>query len=414
MLQGPVGPFFSRLAHDLADAGATVHKVNFNAGDWLFYSSDAINFTRPLAEWGAFLEKLILQLEVDTILLFGDCREPHAQAKTIAAKHGLDLGVFEEGYLRPRHITLERTGVNGYSALPRSPLVYLNHPEAPDVHEREVGNTFWHMVWWGFCYFTVGALGKPWFRHYKHHRRMSVLEALPWIRSVWRHAWYRWSERGCMEQLHHHKSRPYYLVPLQVHNDSQIGMHSNYKDVPSFIDEVMTSFSHNAPNDTLLVIKHHPMDRGYTDYTAHIARQATALGIEERCLYLHDQHLPTMLDHARGVIVVNSTVGLQALRHGTPTKAMGAAIYNMQGLCFQGTLDEFWVEAPRARPDAALLQRFIRHLKNVNQINGSFYRTMAGGKGKTGLIWPVRDPAIAKPAHTPTAQPATNPIQATG
>ena len=33
LLQGPVGPFFSNLAHDLRHAGAEVLKVNFNAGD---------------------------------------------------------------------------------------------------------------------------------------------------------------------------------------------------------------------------------------------------------------------------------------------------------------------------------------------------------------------------------------------
>lgn len=414
LLQGPVGPFFARLAKDLTAAGATVHKVNFNAGDALFYPRNAISFKRPADEWPTFFEALITRLSIDSVLFFGDCRELHAQCKAIASKHGLDIGVFEEGYLRPRHITLERSGVNGYSAMPRSPMVYLNQPEWPDVPERDVGNAFWPMVWWGFCYFAVGALGKPWFPHNRHHRRLSVLEALPWVRSVWRHRWYQWSERGCLDRLHHEKTGKYFLIPLQVHNDSQIDKHSSFKDVPAFIDEVMQSFARSAPRETALVIKHHPMDRGYTDYSKHIARQAQALGIADRCLYLHDQHLPTMLDHARGVIVVNSTVGLQALRHGTPTKAMGAAVYNMQGLCFQGALDEFWTKAPKARPDATLLRRFVRYLKNVNQINGSFYRVMPGGDGKTGLIWPAREVLVSPPETSASSKSATNPVQATG
>jgi len=33
LLQGPQGPFFRRLAADLTEAGAVVHKVNFNGGD---------------------------------------------------------------------------------------------------------------------------------------------------------------------------------------------------------------------------------------------------------------------------------------------------------------------------------------------------------------------------------------------
>jgi capsular polysaccharide export protein len=270
------------------------------------------------------------------------------------------------------------------------------------------------MVFWGFCYFLVGALGKPWFRHYQHHRRLSVLEGWPWIRSIWRHRWYQWNERSCLERLQKEKPGRYFLVPLQVHNDSQIDKHSPFRDVPAFIDEVMQSFARSAPQETALVIKHHPMDRGYTDYSSQIGHQARALGIADRCLYLHDQHLPTMLDHARGVIVVNSTVGLQALRHGTPTKAMGAAIYNMQGLCFQGSLDEFWTEAPMARPNATLLRRFVRHLKNVNQINGSFYRVMQGGEGKTGLIWPVREVAAPQTDISSPQQTATTPVKAAG
>src|SRR5207253_3330067 len=35
LLQGPVGPFFRRLAARLRAAGAEVHKVNFNGGDGL-------------------------------------------------------------------------------------------------------------------------------------------------------------------------------------------------------------------------------------------------------------------------------------------------------------------------------------------------------------------------------------------
>lgn len=47
LLQGPVGPFFSRLAHDLELAGASVHKVNFNAGDSLFYGGVPFLSTVP-------------------------------------------------------------------------------------------------------------------------------------------------------------------------------------------------------------------------------------------------------------------------------------------------------------------------------------------------------------------------------
>ena len=110
----------------------------------------------------------------------------------------------------------------------------------------------------------------------------------------------------------------YVLVPLQVHNDSQILRHSRFGSVANFIDEVLASFAVHSPAEQLLVFKHHPLDRPYNDYRRHIARRAAALGVAHRVHYIHDQHLPTLLMHAAGVVTVNSTTGLQSMYHGTP------------------------------------------------------------------------------------------------
>src|SRR2546423_12568053 len=40
LLQGPVGPFFRRLAKLLRAAGAADHKGNFNGGDCLFFPAN--------------------------------------------------------------------------------------------------------------------------------------------------------------------------------------------------------------------------------------------------------------------------------------------------------------------------------------------------------------------------------------
>jgi len=82
-----------------------------------------------------------------------------------------------------------------------------------------------------------------------------------------------------------------------------------------------------------------------------IKKLASAAGIAARVHYIHDQHLPTLLEQVRGVVLVNSTVGLSALHHGAPTKVCGHALYDIPGLTYQGTLDQFWSVAPGARPD---------------------------------------------------------------
>lgn len=390
LLQGPVGPFFARLSRDLTDAGATVFKVNFNAGDWLFYPRNAMSFRQPLSEWPAYLDELLTTLNIEVVLLFGDCRGIHQAAHRIAIDRGLGVGVFEEGYLRPDFITLEQYGVNGHSKLPRNPLYYLNKSNLPELPHRALPSAYWTMVLWGFLYFSAGCLGAFAFPHYEHHRPMNALEALPWARSVWRKWWCRWTERKIMPVLTRKWSSKFFLVPLQVHNDSQIFVHSPFDSIESFIVQVMTSFARQAPRNVALVLKHHPMDRGYTHYGRLISRLADELGIKDRCFYVHDLHMPTLLKHARGVVVVNSTTGLQALQKGVPVKVLGEAIFDMKGLCFSGELEAFWHRAPQSAPSRVLLQQFVRYLILRTQLNASFYRAHAKPGTATGVQWTVR------------------------
>ncbi len=387
LLQGPVGPFFRRLAHDLTQIGAQVFKVNFNGGDWLFYPADAFNYRGRPEDWPAYFEKLLDQLHVDMVMLLGDCRPIHNVVHGIVHRRGLGIGVFEEGYIRPHYITLEQLGVNDNSLLPRSPLVYFNNPPPAIELPQALGNTFYHAAWWSILYYLAAGLLQPFFRHYRHHRPLNWLEALPWLRSFWRKGYYALKEWSTMKWLTGQFAGRYFLVPLQVHNDAQIQNHSDFETVQDFIGEVMRSFASHAPHGRILVIKHHPMDRGYSDYSVFIAQQAKLLGLERRCFYIHDQHLPTLLDHVCGVVVVNSTVGLSAIMHGAPVKVCGRALYDMNGLTFPRPLDRFWREAQQVKPDPKLLKHFHNYLVVHSQVNGSFYKRLPIVASASGLRW---------------------------
>jgi capsular polysaccharide export protein len=391
LLQGPIGPFFARLATDLRHAGATVFKVNFNAGDWLFYRRNAMNYRGTMEDWPLWLEQQLSALKIDVVMLFGDCRPVHMTAHAVATRLGLDVGVFEEGYVRPDYITLERFGVNGNSRMPRTPQAYTQ-PAPPLPDKQSIAMPYWYMVWFGFCYFTVGGLGKPFFPHYQHHRPLTIWEMFPWLRSVWRKQWYRLKERGLQKRLTGSLSKRYFFVPLQVYNDAQITMHADLDGVEDFIEMVLRSFACHAPEDDWLVLKHHPMDRGYRDYTRLIKRLSKALQIEDRVLYGHDQYTPALLDHAKGVVVINSTVGLSALAHHCPTMVCGEAIYDIPGLTFQGSLDAFWTDGLQHPPVQDLYKRFRDHLIARTQLNGNFYRPLRLPGSQTGLVW-------CKPTH---------------
>ncbi len=374
LLQGPVGPFFWRLSKQLKAAGAhAVDKVNFNAGDWLFFPKRSISYTGSRADWPAFFETLLEQKKIDAVLLFGDCRAYHAAAARLARKRSIEVWVFEEGYVRPDFVTMERDGTNGHSKVPRDAGFYESLPDQSDVPEQQVGNVFVWLALWGALYFLAGSLGVALFPHYRHHRRLSLLEAWVWVRAGWRKLVYAVLERSTTRRLAGVLSKQFFLVSLQTATDSQIRVHSRFESMEPFIREVIASFSRHGPGSCALVFKHHPLDRGHVDYRRFIRRVCAEHGATGRVFYIHDQHLPTLLAHAAGLVVVNSTVGLSGIHHGLSVKALGDPVYDIEGLVFKGELDAFWQAAGSFVPDMALYRRFRRWLIDHTQLNGSFY-----------------------------------------
>lgn len=94
--------------------------------------------------------------------------------------------------------------------------------------------------------------------------------------SYLRKFWYRRTEKEIEERLLGDLRKKFFLAPLQVYNDAQIVVHSNYDFVTDFINHVLHSFSraqalertNGVPEggksiaDDVVVFKHHPMDRG--------------------------------------------------------------------------------------------------------------------------------------------------------
>lgn len=404
LLQSPMGPFFRRLAADLRWAGAQVCKINFNGGDWLFFPFGALNFRRDPEQFPAYLARVVEERGIDIVFVFGDCRPIHQAARELAQQRGLGFCVFEEGYLRPDFVTFEREGVNARSPVPRSALFYLNQDIPAPLPHQPVRGQFARTTTWAVLYYLASLLLWPLFPHYRHHRRLTPIELLPWLRGFWRKWLYAATERPVARRLRTELAGRYFLVPLQVHNDAQIQIHSGFDSVEKFVHFVVRSFANHAPEDQHLVIKHHPMDRGYHDYARLLAGLAEQHGLGSRLHYVHDVHLPTLLEHAAGVVVVNSTVGLEALQRGVPLKVCGEAIYDIAGLAYRGSLRDFWQRAQRLEVDRELFRRFRDYLVQHTQLNGSFYARLDVPGSHTGLLSPRR-PETGAAAARPRAQP---------
>jgi capsular polysaccharide export protein len=371
-LQGPMGPFFRKLITKLREGGITAIKIDFNGGDaWYSCGIGAVSFMGRELEWSAFLRNFIHANDIGSICVYGDCRGYHRAAKIIADELGLRFYAFEEGYIRPNHLTFERNGVNGYSEIGIEGL-----PEWQDKKiesEDIMGGTLMNRARYCATYYNVAYLKRSKFPHYQHHRSFSPLgEATCWLRALARNYLYKVSELGIQQRLVEQHSGRYFLVPLQVFNDAQIQFHSPYEKIEDFIHELMVSFSKHGCEEDIIVFKHHPMDRGHCHYGELIANLTNELGLTDRVEYCHDQHLPTLLEHAKGVITINSTTALSAFYHKASVKVMGDAFYNIKGLCSQKALIDFWQQPEEI--DYELFLRLRNFLVHHGQVNGSYYR----------------------------------------
>ncbi len=383
-LQGLASPFYRTLADKLMDASVPCHRVNYCGGDVWFGKGGRHKIPTTLycgthTELPEFYEELIIKNKVTDIILFGDCRPIHKPIFPLAEQLHINVHVFEEGYTRPNHITFEQNGTNDNSSLPRC----REDVEVRCAHLKTIGafktrterpklpNPMAARVRMDLMFHFSNILWSIKFRKYQTHRPEKVSdEAKGWINRLLRKFANKKTNIATLEK-YQNQSVKFFMVPLQLNSDFQIREHSDYDNVPDFIDEVIASFSKHAPTTAKLVFKSHPLDNGMIDYRNLIALAELRHNAVGRIDYVEGGDLDKMLKRAEGVVLINSTVGYAALKHNTPMKVMGRAIYDMQGLTFQNSLDEFWCNAKA--PDTLFINNFLRLVRAESQIYGDFF-----------------------------------------
>ncbi|MGC6248885.1 capsule biosynthesis protein [Bisgaard Taxon 45] len=378
LLQGPIGPFFMELADWLKTFRKQVFKINFNAGDDAFYPDSipqTFSYNGQLEQFEAYLTCFCQQHSIGAIICFGDTRVYHRVAKAFADKKQISFWAFEEGYLRPDYVTLEKGGVNDYSPLPRNAQFFVSqascYARIPPAEKLAKG--FLPLAAIAIKYYAKAYFNPHRYPHYQHHRILDLKYYMKlWLTSGIKRAYYYLQDRSFGKKVESGRFDHFFLVPLQVYDDSQVKIHCDYASVEAFLREVLDSFVHYAPKDLHLIIKHHPMDRGFIDY-AHVIKeyQVTYPECKKRIFYVHDVSTPILLRKGKGMVTLNSTTGISALLHKMPVLTLGRASYNFEGLTYQGDLHSFWHN--KALPDTKVFDAYRKYHLYKTQINGSFY-----------------------------------------
>jgi capsular polysaccharide export protein len=375
-LQGLPGDFFARLARRLTALGCGVHRINFNGGDLVDWPlPNGVNFRGRPDGWPPFLARFLRAHAITDIVLFGDCRPQHRAARAAAEGLGIQVHVFEEGYLRPDWVTLERGGVNGFSPLPTDPAWYratarrlpplTPAPPLPSSVRGRVTATL--------RYYAAAALHAWSFPHYRTHRPWPAwVEAYGWALRGAR----RLAAPGAVDAARLRRQGPYVLLPLQLDSDYQLRSHSDFEAMLPALTLAVASFAAHAPANLRLVVKAHPLDNGLRDWRRLTLACAAAFGAAERVVFVGHGDITDLVRASDGIITVNSTTGALALAAGRPVFVLGRAVYDLPGLTHQGPLSSFW--SRREAPDPELYDAFQRVLADRCLLRGGFYHAASG------------------------------------
>lgn len=374
-LQGPISPFFLEVARGLAARGHGVRRINLSFGDRLFWGRvdgqpAAEDYQGRAADWPAFIAGYLDRHGITDIVLLGEQRAYHRAAIHAAQARGAAVVVTDFGYFRPDWITLERDGMGGDSRFPRDPAKVSALARAlppADLTER-LRDDFSRQAVWDVIYHVANLA--PWpFPHYETHQLHHPLATYWGIarRLIRREAERQEGERA-MAAI---GDRPFWLFAMQMETDFSVRAYSRYSDLDTPIAETLASFAAHAPAAGQLLVKVHPLDPCVKRWTQRIDRLAATAGLSGRVHVAHNGSLDRMVDGMRGLITINSTVGLKAVICGKPVKALGIAVWDLPGLAHQGSLDSFWTGA--AQPDPTFRADFLAALQATTQLRGVFY-----------------------------------------
>ncbi|MBN8953913.1 capsular biosynthesis protein [Rhizobium sp. 60-20] len=372
-LQGPSSPLFVEIARRLEVAGSRCIRINLNAGDWISWRwRNASNYRGNFAGWRAHVRQRIASEGVTDLILHGEERPYHRVAIEEARSAGVTVNVVEMGYLRPDWVTLERGGLSSNSHFPTDPAYILN--AASDLPEpdwsRRYRQTFLAEALYDLAYYLPTVF--LWFLYpgYRRHGLYHpLMEYAGWLRKLPTSGARAREADGVIDGLIASGKR-FFVYPLQLQTDFQLRAHSPFHQQQDAIRLILRSFAENADPDAHLVLKTHPLDHGLVNWRSYVERVAASCGLSSRVHLIDGGSLDRLTAASQGMVTVNSTAALSALQAGKPVKALGAAVYDIDGLSDQGDLDRFWREP--APPSPELLDAFFRLLAAAVQVRGNF------------------------------------------
>ncbi|MES2528855.1 MAG: hypothetical protein V4598_17345 [Bdellovibrionota bacterium] len=323
-----------------------------------------LNELDVMARYYEYLSAFIKEYEITHILCHNDLRWQHALAKVVAKESNIKIFFSEEGLFRPDTMTLDSAGVNANSSVPRQRDFYLSTVYQPDENFKPIEHTYGRRILRiGFfgIFLMLNKIGD--ITHLNIKSKNKVYKFRGYLKLF-------------LKKLVNKSAppknvpidSPYIFVPLQVSHDTQTVVHSPFRDTQEFIhslEESYQSLQEELKKKYKLVFKKHPMEE-------HVQYKFSNDSI------ISTNETSFLVQSAAMVILVNSTVIVDALKARKNIITLGNSLFNIDGLVTAtnpNSLSEQIVirlHDPLV-PNEELLNSFLNYLKYNYQINGNIF-----------------------------------------
>lgn len=312
-----------------------------------------------MARYVAFIREYLIENSVELVTMHNDLRWQHALSIDVCKELGVKYIVTERGIFRPNTTTIEFLGVNGYSSLPKDKEFYKNY-NIKDKELKKYKVSRWEnlKVNIRFVLFIIlNAIGDILGLNSKIKNKSYSLSK--YIELFIKQKFTKKNASTATLPL------KYLFVPLQVNTDTQILIHSDFRDMQEFITFVEKEF-YSTGSDMGLVFKVHPMEKGIVKYK-----------FDSRS-YVVDSDANELVRNSECVITINSTVGFEAIREYKKVIVLGNAFFKIDGIAICSSKKSFKKDVQNIfsrniKLDNKAIEAFVKYLKYEYQVNGNLF-----------------------------------------
>ena len=167
-------------------------------------------------------------------------------------------------------------------------------------------------------------------------------------------------------------TKPYIFVPFQVHDDTQVIIHSPYirdmKELTVWVADAVKRHNQTHNDNLRIIIKEHPSDFGRANYDS-------LKKMYPEITFLKTYPTEALINKAKAVITINSSVGIESLLKHKKVITLGNAAYSIDGVVKQASgIDELAsaLDSLETSVDKDLINHFLYYIRYIYSVEGSW------------------------------------------